>query len=276
MNPKMLVADDDPAVVRLLAHRCALMGFDVETATNGIQALLKSNRNQPDILIIDVNMPEVDGLAVCSRLRETAKRPLHLIVVTGSRDLETVERCESVGASYTCKGPNFWIDLESVLAELFPGMAEKIRSSGAQSTGADVRLRPRVLLVDDDPDIQMHLSSRLRKCGVDMLYAPDAVQGYRIACKEELSAIVTDYYMPNGDALYLLSRLRVTPATENVPVIVLSGRKLGEITEQLLMREICGHPGAAHILKKEFDTEELFGALQKYCGFEPSAVARTR
>jgi CheY-like chemotaxis protein len=276
MNPKMLVADDDPAIVRLLADRCALMGFDVETATNGVQALLKANRNQPDILIIDVNMPEVSGLAVCSRLRETAKRPLHLVVVTGSRDLEMLERCEGMGAYYTCKGPKFWMDFETILAELFPGMAEKIRSPGAQSAGADIRLRPRVLLVDDDPDIQLHLSSRLRKCGVDMLYAPDAAQGYRIACKEELSVIVTDYFMPNGDALYLLGKLRVTPATENVPVIVLSGRKLGEITEQLLMREICGHPGAAHILKKEFDTEELFGALQKYCGFEPGSVARIR
>ena len=59
--PRMLIADDDPAIVRLLADRCASMGFEVETATNGIQALVKANRNRPDVLIVDFNMPEADG-----------------------------------------------------------------------------------------------------------------------------------------------------------------------------------------------------------------------
>jgi CheY-like chemotaxis protein len=103
---------------------------------------------------------------------------------------------------------------------------------------------------------------------VEMLYAPDAVQGYRIACKEEPSVIVCDYFMPDGDALYLLWRLRTTPATQNIPVLVLSGRSLDEPTRQNLMREICGHAGAARVFRKSFDTHELFGALQLFCGFE--------
>jgi CheY-like chemotaxis protein len=80
--------------------------------------------------------------------------------------------------------------------------------------------------------------------------------------------IVTDYFMPNGDAQYLLSRLRTTPATENIPVIVLSGRQLNEVTIQSLMREICGHPGATQVLRKSQDTQALFESLQKFCGFE--------
>jgi PleD family two-component response regulator len=43
-TPRMLIADDDPSIVRLLADHCARMGFDVDTASNGIQALLKASR----------------------------------------------------------------------------------------------------------------------------------------------------------------------------------------------------------------------------------------
>jgi PleD family two-component response regulator len=68
VTPRILIADDDPSIVRLLADHCARMGFDVDTASNGIQALLKASRTEPDTLVIDVNMPEVDGLSVCARL----------------------------------------------------------------------------------------------------------------------------------------------------------------------------------------------------------------
>src|SRR5471032_2419055 len=103
----MLIADDDPAIVRLLAERCTRVGFEVETAANGIQALIKANRTHPDILIIDVNMPEADGLAVCARLLDPSRKSLNVVVVTGSRETETVERCEGFGAFYVRKGPEF-------------------------------------------------------------------------------------------------------------------------------------------------------------------------
>ena len=99
----MLIADDDPSVVSALAIECARMGSKVDTANNGLQALMKANKNKPDILVIDVNMPEVDGLSVCAHLLDPAKQPMNVIVVTGSRDLETIERCENFGAFYTKK-----------------------------------------------------------------------------------------------------------------------------------------------------------------------------
>ena len=78
--------------------------------------------------------------------------------------------------------------------------------------------------------------------------------------------------MPDGDARYLLHRLRSTTATAKIPVFVISGKPLDEITEQGLRREIGGHPGAAQIFKKSFDTDELFAALKKICAFETHHV----
>jgi CheY-like chemotaxis protein len=266
--PRMLIADDDPSVLRLLADHCARMGFDVETASNGIQALLKAGRVKPDILVIDVNMPEVDGLSVCTHLLGPDRAPINVIVITGSRDPDTLERCEGFGAHYARKGPNFWNDLEAALAEIHPRMAGMIWQSGARASAPAVRERPWVLLIDDDDDINRFLTSRLKKCGLDVKYASDAQQGFRMACRDEPAVIVTDYFMPNGDAQYLLTRLRTTAATQKIPLIVLSGRQLNEVTIQSLRREICGHPGAVQILRKSRDTHMLLEALQKFCGFE--------
>ncbi len=190
-GPRMLVADDDPAIVRLLAERCASVGFNVETATNGVQALIKAIRSNPDIMVIDVNMPEADGLAVCARLLDSGRSALNVIVVTGSRAAATVERCEGFGAYYVRKGPGFWMGLESALTETFPNMAYRLHELQSLPKSAETTNRPCVLIIDDDPAIATFLISRLAKFGVDALYAPDAPQGYQLACKEEPSVIIT-------------------------------------------------------------------------------------
>lgn len=101
--PLILIADDDPAIVRLLADRCSLMGFEVETASNGTQALRRVRQGGVDTLIIDVQMPDLDGLSISAYLLEYSRRPLHVIVVTGRRDAETVGTCDSMGAFYVRK-----------------------------------------------------------------------------------------------------------------------------------------------------------------------------
>ena len=265
---RILIVDDDPSVLRLVSDHCARIGLSVATAATGMQAFLKASRSKPDILIIDVNMPELDGLSVCAHLMAHDRAPSGVIVITGSRNPDTVNRCEGLGAHYARKGPNFWNDLEAALMEINPRMAAKISQSSMREAAPQIRRRSRVLLVDDDKDVNRFLTSRLEKCGIDVVYAPDAVQGFRVACRDEPAAIVTDYFMPDGDAQYLLARLRTNEATSNIPVIVLSGRELDYVAVHNLQREIGGYPGAAKILRKSNDTSALFEALQKFCGFE--------
>ena len=136
-HPKMLIADDDPSVVKLLADRCRRVGSEVETASNGVQALIKANRNCPDVMVIDVNMPEADGLTVCARLLDPTKRSLNVIVVTGSRETETVDRCEGFGAFYIRKGPEFWNGLAAALID-----RASIHRASSQHEPADARSEP--------------------------------------------------------------------------------------------------------------------------------------
>jgi CheY-like chemotaxis protein len=269
---KVLIADDDPAVLKALASRCAAIGFEVETAANGLHALVMARRRQPDILIVDVNMPELDGLSLCTHLLDPAMKSIHVIVVTGSEDPDTKIRCESMGTFYGDKKSNFWSSISLALAEIAPEMADRIMDLEARSIGARVPIRPRVLVVDDDPDMNSFLSSRLAKFNVETLYASNAAHGYKIALKEHPSVIVSDFSMPNGDAFYLLGKLRSTPETESIPFIVLSGHNLEKLTERGLMQESRGRSGAVKIFRKSENIDELFESLRKYCGFQKKWV----
>jgi len=265
--PKMLIADDDPAIQRVLAERCMKMGFKVETANNGMRLLVKARQFQPDILIVDANMPVLDGLTVCTRLLDPGSKAVDVILITGYPTQDIAERCESLGLFFGPKGPDFWKNLRAALTEIFPKMADKINEVAAVSATVEIPLHPRVLVVDDDPNLVKFLSSRLGKYGLDTLHASDAVHGLRLALKQQPVAIVSNYKIADGNAFYLLHRLRSTPETGNVPVFVLSEQKIDGLTVQTLKREICGRPGAAQVLKKSFDSNELFEALQNYCSF---------
>jgi len=80
-----------------------------------MQAILKASRSKPDILVIDVNMPEVDGLSVCAHLLDPEQAPVDAIVITGSRNPDMIERCEGFSVQYIVKGPTFWRELDAAL-----------------------------------------------------------------------------------------------------------------------------------------------------------------
>lgn len=266
-SPKILVADDDPCVLRAIADRCSRMGFDVETATNGLQALIKAGQYEPDILVIDVHMPEVDGISVLSYLLDITKKSLHLIVVTGNPGQEILEKCKGLDASCIHKGRDFWNELEASLSGIYPHKASAIQRSGELSERTEVRKRPRILLVDDDIGIKKAFFHEFENLGAELLYAVDGMRGFWMARREWPTVIVSDYCMPNGDAEYLLNRLRNAPETRSIPVIVQSGRRLNDAIKRRLRQPICGQPGATRILRKSSDTRELFEALQRLCGF---------
>lgn len=130
-----------------------------------------------------------------------------------------------------------------------------------------MRKRPRILLVDDDIGIKKAFFHEFENLGAELLYAVDGMRGFWMARREWPTVIVSDHCMPNGDAEYLLNRLRNAPETRSIPVIVQSGRRLNDAIKRRLRQPICGQPGATRILRKSSDTRELFEALQRLCGF---------
>jgi len=73
-RPKLLVVEDDPNIVELLSASLRFAGFDVTAATNGAEAVANARELKPDLLVLDVMLPDLDGFEVMRRLRETGVR----------------------------------------------------------------------------------------------------------------------------------------------------------------------------------------------------------
>ena len=87
MNKKILIVDDDPAMVRLLAQVLTRKGYEVLESNNGQEALRLLYKNKPDLVLLDVVMPAMDGWQTCSRIRDMAAT-IPIIMLTGRRKTE--------------------------------------------------------------------------------------------------------------------------------------------------------------------------------------------
>lgn len=83
---KALVVDDDRVLADVLAFTLRREGFQVIQAYDGEGALQRWAEEQPDLIVLDVNMPRVDGFAVCRRIREQSDTPIILLTVRGEED----------------------------------------------------------------------------------------------------------------------------------------------------------------------------------------------
>ena len=124
-SPRMLLVDDDPSIVRFLANRFAEIGFEVEIATDGLQAVVLAGRCQPDILVADVRLPKVDGLSLCECLARTGGERMVTIVISGSESREIAPLCDKIGASFARKGADLWATIEAIIAKSFPAVASR-------------------------------------------------------------------------------------------------------------------------------------------------------
>jgi CheY-like chemotaxis protein len=260
----VLIADDDPGVVRALSLRCAKMGLTVETANNGLQAILKATRNPPAVMILDLNMPEADGFRVCEWMLDPRRPPMEVIVLTGRSDDETLMRCESFGAFYVPKAPDSWSSIRPILEEIFE-IKEPSAPEEETRRKDTFHSKAKILIVDDDPDLVRALEARLQKCDVDTFKAKDGMEAYRIALREKPDVVIADYNMPEGGGHYLIWRLRSTVATSHIPIIVITGEADLSAIKFPLERDVVGRAGAVRLFRKPVQTKDLIAELAKHC-----------
>jgi DNA-binding response OmpR family regulator len=101
---------DDDQVMRLLAHESlAGMGFAVEEAEDGERALTAFDRSRPDFVLLDVDMPGMDGFETCASLRQhSGGKEIPVLMATGLTDSETIEHAFRAGATDFIQKPIDW------------------------------------------------------------------------------------------------------------------------------------------------------------------------
>ena len=94
---RILIAEDEPHVVRLLRRALEKEGYSIDAVHNGLQALEKIKEKQPDLLITDINMPRMDGEALCKQLASNCPdRKFPIVVLSSRTEIEHREWSESI------------------------------------------------------------------------------------------------------------------------------------------------------------------------------------
>ncbi len=100
MSKKILVVDDDPTILTIAEMILRKADYDVICAKSGLECLAHLTQNPPDLLLLDIIMPFMDGLETLRRVRnELHMRELPVILLTGESDLGTVQAAKDLGAT---------------------------------------------------------------------------------------------------------------------------------------------------------------------------------
>ena len=104
----ILLVDDDPTVRMIGAEALAAAGFTVVTAADGEAALAQFELEPPAALVLDVNMPGLDGFSVCERLRAAGHVDVPILIMTGQDDTAAIHRAYEAGATDFIGKPIRW------------------------------------------------------------------------------------------------------------------------------------------------------------------------
>jgi two-component system response regulator MprA len=137
-EPRILVVDDEPQVVWVLEFSLQALGYTTYSAHDGMEALDQIDRHHPELMVLDVMMPRMDGWSVLERLADVpaADRP-RIVVVSALASAGDRERALLLGASAFVPKPFDMDHLVSVLQELSVADPAGVLASGRVATARD-------------------------------------------------------------------------------------------------------------------------------------------
>ncbi|MFW5967677.1 MAG: response regulator [Persicimonas sp.] len=236
--PCVLVVDDDPTVHQLLERFLAREGFAVEASTGGEEAIELARRVEPDVITLDVLMPEMDGWSMLERIKsdkDLCDIPVVMLTIVSDRNTGF-----SLGASEYLTKP---VDSEALLEVL--------------SRHIDAQEDAPVLIAEDVEATRDVLRRTLEDAGFETVCAADGGEALdHLEEGLEPGAILLDLMMPRVDGFELLERMRQKEDWSKIPVIVVTAADLSQAERQQL------EAGVERILAKgDFSHEQLVAEL---------------
>ena len=102
---KILVVDDDPDIIEILRYNLSLAGYQVKTASNGKEAVKKAKLFLPEIILLDIMMPEMDGIEACTQIKSlpSLKKTMIIFLSARSEDFTQIAAFDAGGDDYISK-----------------------------------------------------------------------------------------------------------------------------------------------------------------------------
>ncbi len=147
MPEKILLVDDEPTLLEMLAFNLRSSGYEVVTASDGAAALEQARVGSPDLVILDLMLPEIDGLTVCRSLRQASETPI-LILTARTGELDKIVGLESGADDYLTK-PFSLGELQARIRALLRRAGPRRTSDELQSNDLTLNLVSRRAFVND-------------------------------------------------------------------------------------------------------------------------------
>jgi signal transduction histidine kinase/DNA-binding response OmpR family regulator len=237
-KPTVLVIDDDPAVLDLMQRNLRKDGYEVTLASNGRTGLDLARAARPDVILLDVMMPGMDGWAVLGELKNDPA--LSSIPVVMSTMLDNREMGLALGADEYLVKP---VDRDR--------LAVALRRHSGQGDP-----RP-VLVVEDDPAARELVQRALEQEGWRVATAENGRVALERVAADLPALVLLDLMMPEMDGFEFLHRFRQRPEWRDIPVVVLTAKELTPQDHRVL-RE-----GVERVLHKgAYRKEELLAEVR--------------
>ena len=229
----ILIADDDPVVVFALTRRLQQLGFQVLRSPDSAHALMGAMKMRPDLIVLDVNMPGGNGLAVCEMMASDPQYAgIPVIIHTSRADTETKQRCQQLGARHVEKSSQSWAEIVSHVETLLgkAGSETKMAEPAPVEAAAQQTLpmcgRVRVLCIDGPKGELESVQRQLAALGVDAARTSDLDQGYWTCFTEKPHVLVIHTDAPKEELQEALLRLTQHPVTRQLPILLLVDKPL--------------------------------------------------
>lgn len=230
----VLIVDDDDDLCKLLSLKLSEKGIAAETVRNGDKALKILSLKKPDLVILDIMMPEMSGHELLRRLKQDPEYvTIPVIMLTGKTNEKDVTNARHSGALDYIVKP---FDPDVLVAKI--------------STYLD-SVRRTVLIADNDSHIAQLMASKYRNEGFRVLTAGDGVKAWNTIYRAKPDLVVLDILMPGMDGLTVLENMRRDASTKDIPVIVVSTRAEKDQVQEGF------EAGAQEYMVKPIMTDEL-------------------
>jgi two-component system cell cycle response regulator len=239
MSARVLVVDDILPNVKLLEAKLTSEYYDVLTATNGKEALEKVAAESPDLVLLDVMMPGMDGFEVCTRIKQDPKLAhIPVVMVTALTDTEDKVRGLESGADDFLSKPindtalmarvrslvrlkmalDEWRMRENTANQL--GVVEK--SSNVMTESAD---KARVLVVEDKNFEQRKIQETLAKDQDEVTLVESGMKAMEMVSSQDFDVLIISLNLANEDGLRLCSHLKSNERTRSLPIVMIGGEE---------------------------------------------------
>ena len=132
-KPKILVAEDDPAITNLIRTTLDTQEYQYHTAKNGAEALLDAVSYNPDVIILDLGLPDMDGVEIIHKVRGWSMVPI-IVVSARSEDQDKVEALDAGADDYLTKP----FSIDELLARLRVALRRSLAEEGAAQTQSSI------------------------------------------------------------------------------------------------------------------------------------------